>query len=189
MARPRSSQRGGALPLPLPLLTGDIGDRVYIYTWSICTCTYVCTYIAVHICSIPCSLGDAPYGRTTKDDGSGKNRSLTTTDATEHTIVCGSVSCRAHTKLPLYLPRAALSSTTAPPLPPTPPFTRPADLMHGYQFATPRAILHIGWYWTIHHAARHRHIAHPPLTLQMLLPTSTRCASRGSARRAAVTRA
>jgi len=49
--------------------------------------------------------------------------------------------------------------------------------MHGYQFATPRAILHIGWYWTIHHAARHRHIAHPPLTPQMLLPTSTRCAA------------
>jgi len=49
--------------------------------------------------------------------------------------------------------------------------------MHGYQFATPRAILHIGWYWTIHHAARHRHIAHPPLTPQMLLPTWTRCAA------------
>lgn len=85
--------------------------------------------------------------------------------------VCGNVSCRAHetSTLPLtvLLPACSL----------------PADLMHGYQFATPRAILHIGWYWTIHHAARHRHIAHPPLTLQMLLPTSTRCAgAKGAAR-------
>lgn len=61
------------------------------------------------------------------------------------------------------------------PSPPIPACSLPADLMHGYQFATPRAILHIGWYWTIHHTARHRHIAHPPLTLQMLLPTSARC--------------
>lgn len=90
--------------------------------------------------------------------------------------VCSSVSCRAHKTCPPF--------AHPPPSVHCPPLARSAaDLMHGYQFATPRAILHIGWYWTIHHAARHRHIAHPPLTLQMLLPTSTRCAAAERATR------
>lgn len=83
-------------------------------------------------------------------------------------IVCAAACRVKHTKLPSSLSvrtSALLYSLTL------------SDLMHGYQFATPRAILHIGWYWTIHHVARHRYIAHPPLTLQMLLPTSTRCAA------------
>lgn len=97
-------------------------------------------------------------------------------EATEHTIVCA-VPCRVeHTKLRSLRPSSL--SIHCPPL-----ARSAADLMHGYQFATPRAILHIGWYWTIHHAARHRHIAHPPLTLQMLLPTSTRCAAAERATR------
>lgn len=187
MARPRSSQhrhpcrsyRDISHPIYLYIHTyiyvHIIYTHTHIYETHVYTCTSIYTYkyryIAVyrylvqsemHLMVVPLRTDrQEPFS-----DRDGSDRA--------YASVCSNVSYRVHeTSTPSPFPFLTV----------LPLRSLPADLMHGYQFATPRAILHIGWYWTIHHAARHRHIAHPPLTLQMLLPTSTRCVRARNAAR------
>lgn len=169
MARPRSSQRrhpsrshSPSFSFSLrPFLPGHRGSCICtrIYTR---TCAHTWPYIGIP-CSRRCTLWSYHEGRI------GKNRSLTTTDATEHTIVCGGVACRVeHTKLPpsrATLPPSFFLSLV--PVPPPPRSVHPGHRCRRFDAWIPvcHSTCNTAYWLVLDDPSRHKTPAHRSSTL------------------------